>query len=93
MLIQLLPLFVFAWMIVMSAFAFVFYGVDKARAKRRAHRIPEGALLSLGFFGGAAGALLAMQVFRHKTRHWYFYAVNMVGLLWQVLLALFLLSK
>ena len=31
-----------------------------------------------------------MVLFRHKTRHWYFWAVNFVGLAWQ-LAVLFLL--
>ena len=29
-------------------------------------------LLSVGFFGGAVGALLGMKLFRHKTKHWKF---------------------
>ena len=41
-------------------------------------------LLLLGFFGGAAGALLGMLIFRHKTRRWYFWAVNLAALGWQL---------
>ncbi len=69
---------------VMSVLAFVLYGVDKAKAKRHAWRISEAALLLVGFFGGAIGALVAMSVFRHKTKHWYFWAVNLAGLMLQV---------
>lgn len=73
-----------------SLAAFILYGADKSKARRGAWRIPEKVLLSLSFFGGAAGGLLGMVLFRHKTRHWYFWTVNFVGLAWQ-LAALFLL--
>ena len=55
--------------------------------------LPEGKLLlGLGFFGGSVGALAGMQLFRHKTKHWYFWAVNIAGLLWQALVLLWLLK-
>lgn len=77
-----------------SLAAFVFYGADKSKAKRGAWRIPEKVLLGLSFFGGAVGGTAGMLVFRHKTRHWYFWAVNVLGLAWQaaaaVALAVFL---
>ena len=69
---------------VMSLIALFLYATDKRRAKRKKWRIAESALLSVGFFGGAVGALVAMQLFRHKTRHWYFWAVNLLGLAWQI---------
>ena len=69
---------------VMSLIGLILYGADKARAKRGAWRIPEKVLLGVCFFGGAVGGLLGMIFFRHKTRHWYFWAVNLVGLLWQI---------
>ena len=52
--------------------AFWLYANDKMRAKNELWRIPEAWLLAIGFFGGAIGALAAMYVFRHKTKHWYF---------------------
>ena len=67
-----------------SVIAFFVYGIDKIKAIRGTFRISERTLLLLGFFGGGAGAIAAMQLFRHKTRHWYFYAINILGLAWQV---------
>ena len=64
----------------MSLLAFVFYGADKLKAKKRAWRVPEKVLLSLSFFGGAPGGILGMLLFRHKTEHWYFWLVNFLGL-------------
>ncbi|MBQ8310909.1 MAG: DUF1294 domain-containing protein [Clostridia bacterium] len=66
-----------------SLIALVAYGADKWRAKRNRRRTPESVLLGLGFFGGSVGALLGMSLFRHKTRHCYFWAVNLLGLIWQ----------
>ena len=76
---------------VLSAAAFFLYGADKSRAVRGEWRIPERALLGLSFFGGAVGGLAGMAVFRHKTRHWYFWAVNILGIAWQAALAAVLL--
>ena len=74
-----------------SLLAFFAYAADKRKAKRRRFRMSEATLLGLGFFGGAIGALAAMNLFRHKTRKWYFWAVNFLGLIWQVTLLLYLL--
>ena len=71
-------------MVIMGFISFVLYAIDKAKAKRGLWRIPEAVLLGWGFFGGAAGALLAMKMIRHKTKHWYFWAVNIVGLVFHV---------
>ena len=58
----------------------------KKKAKKGAWRTPEAVLLGYGFFGGAIGALFAMNKFRHKTKHWYFWVVNILGLIWQIAL-------
>ena len=77
-------------MLIFNIVAFVLYGRDKWLAKKHKWRISEKVLLSVSFFGGALGALLGMQVFRHKTKHWYFYAVGIIGLLWQSALLIYL---
>lgn len=74
----------------LSLLAFILYGVDKRKAKRGLWRIPEKTLLLTSFLGGALGGLAAMQIFRHKTKHWYFYAVNLIGLAWQIGLVIYL---
>lgn len=79
------------WLVLLSVIAFILYGVDKHRAKRGKWRIRESVLLWLGFLGGACGALLGMQTLRHKTKHFYFYLVNLLGLAWQIALLIYLL--
>lgn len=78
---------------VISIIAFVLYFADKKKAQKNKWRIKEATLLGFGFFGGAIGALLAMKIFRHKTKHWYFWVVNILGLIWQIVLAVFLFIK
>lgn len=76
-----------------SLITFLLYGIDKLKARRHAWRIKESVLLGFSFLGGAVGALLGMALFRHKTRHWYFRVVAVLGLLWQAALLIFLLWK
>lgn len=78
---------------VISLIAFVLYFADKKKAQKNKWRIKEATLLGFGFFGGAIGALLAMKIFRHKTKHWYFWVVNILGLIWQIALTVFLFIK
>ena len=75
-----------AFIFLMSLVAFILYGVDKRKAKKGAWRIPEAVLLNFGFFGGAIGAMIGMKAFRHKTKHWYFWFFNILGLIWQIAL-------
>ena len=53
----------------LNVFTFLLYGLDKLKAKRNKWRIPERTLLLLTWLMGGVGALLGMQVFRHKTKH------------------------
>lgn len=53
---------------VLSVIAFAAYGLDKRAARRDRPRTSEQNLLTLGLLGGWPGALVAQQVFRHKTR-------------------------
>jgi uncharacterized membrane protein YsdA (DUF1294 family) len=69
---------------ILSVITFFMYGVDKFKAQRGKWRISEKALLISSFIGGAVGGFLAMQLFRHKTKHWYFNVVNILGLVWQI---------
>lgn len=46
--------------------------LDKQKAKRDKWRIPEKTLFLLALIGGSLGTTLGMNIFRHKTKHWYF---------------------
>ncbi|MBQ7912557.1 MAG: DUF1294 domain-containing protein [Clostridia bacterium] len=73
-----------------SLIAFILYAVDKRRAIQKKWRIPEATLIGFSMVGGAAGGYLAMLIARHKTKHWYFHFFNILGLIWQVGLVVFL---
>lgn len=60
------------YLVMMNLAAFALMGIDKSRARRHAWRIPEKTLFLSAAFGGSLGAILGMQVFHHKTKHWYF---------------------
>lgn len=72
----------FVFMALMSVVGFCAMGIDKAKAKKDAWRIPEKTLFGIAFIGGGAGVWLGMEVFRHKTKHWYFkYGIPVITLL------------
>ena len=57
------------YLIVINILTFAVYGIDKWKAKQDGWRISEATLLMLAVIGGTIGALLGMQVWRHKTMH------------------------
>ena len=57
------------YLLLVNAAAFLAFGEDKRRAKRREWRIPEATLMGLAAAGGSLGALAGMRFFHHKTRH------------------------
>lgn len=69
------------YLAIMTAITFFAYGIDKLKAKANGWRIPEKALLTLSLLGGAIGGILGMKIFRHKTKHWYFTALNIIGII------------
>ena len=46
--------------------------LDKQKAKHNKWRISEKTLFLLALMGGSLGTTLGMNLFRHKTKHWYF---------------------
>lgn len=66
---------------VMSVIAFALYGHDKKRARTQGQRTPEKLLHAAELLGGWPGALVAQQIFRHKTRK-----VSYQGVFWLVVL-------
>ena len=53
---------------VVSVIAFLLYWSDKRKAQTNSWRTPENILHAVELAGGWPGALIAQQVFRHKTR-------------------------
>ena len=56
------------YLIIINIITFIIYGIDKAKARKGAWRIPEKTLIGLAVAGGSIGALAGMSFFHHKTR-------------------------
>lgn len=78
------------YLLAMNLLAFVLMASDKKKAKTGAWRVPEKVLFLSAILGGSIGAIVGMQVFRHKTKHWYFKYGMPAILIIQVVLAAFL---
>ena len=52
-----------------SLLLFVLMGVDKAKARRGARRVPEATLFFLAVLGGSLGGIFGMAAFHHTTLH------------------------
>ena len=80
------------YLLIMNAAAFILMLADNRKAIRHKHRIPEAALMGMAILGGSAGALLGMRICRHKTKHPQFY-LGLPAILILHLLLLFLLWR
>jgi uncharacterized membrane protein YsdA (DUF1294 family)/cold shock CspA family protein len=87
-----LPVLLLASYGLVSAVAFLMYRADKSAAEQGKRRTPESTLHAIALVGGWPGALLARQVFRHKTIKqpfrtifWVTVLANCVALGWIVL--------
>ena len=80
------------YLIVINILTFAVYGIDKWKARQGSWRISEATLLMLAVIGGTIGALLGMQVWRHKTMHLKFkYGLPLI-LLAQIALMIWLIT-
>lgn len=70
------------WYLGVSLLTFILYRHDKMRAGDGGWRIPEKLLHAAELLGGWPGALLAQQLYRHKTRKASYQAV-----FWVIVLA------
>ena len=57
------------YIVIINILTFIFYGIDKLKAKKGKWRIPESTLLLLAIIGGSIGAFLGMKLWHHKTMH------------------------
>jgi uncharacterized membrane protein YsdA (DUF1294 family) len=55
------------YFLIVNGFTFLITGYDKYLAVKNKRRIPEKMLFAFALFGGSAGLLLAMLIFKHKT--------------------------
>ncbi len=57
------------YFLVINSVQFLLFGYDKWIAGKDFSRIPERWFWRIAWVGGALGAWVAMEIFRHKTQH------------------------
>ena len=81
------------YLIIISIFTFFIYSIDKRSSKQKnKRRISEKTLLILSIIGGAFGGYLAMIIKHHKTKHWYFVIINILGIVGYTTLLYYLMK-
>ena len=83
----------FVWLAIASIVTFIFYGYDKAQAKRNGWRVPEKYFHWLALLGGFPGGWLGRSVFRHKTRKQSFLVILVISTIIHLVLAGWLFFK
>ncbi len=58
----------YSYFAIINGMTFIVFALDKRKAQKRKWRVPTETLMGLSLVGGAAGGLLAMHMFHHKTR-------------------------
>ena len=81
------------YLVIMNIIGIVVMGVDKAKARAHAWRIPEKILFLISLLGGSIGTWAGMYIFRHKTKHWYFVVGMPFILLVQVIVGVYLFRR
>ncbi|MBQ9837931.1 MAG: DUF1294 domain-containing protein [Oscillospiraceae bacterium] len=84
---------IYLYLLIVNAAGFVLMLIDKEKAKKKLWRIPEATLMGVAVIGGSFGALLGMQLLRHKTKHPLFYIGIPVILTLQVIAGTYLMSR
>ena len=84
-----LPIFVAMSYWVLSVVSAIAYALDKSAARRGGQRLSENSLHLISILGGWPGALIAQQLFRHKTKEkvfrtvfWITVLINFAFLVW-----------
>lgn len=85
--------YIWLYLVLVNLLTAAVYIWDKRQAVAHRWRVPEARLLGLAAIGGALGALLAMQIWRHKTHKWPFSLGVPLILILQALLLIFLIFE
>ena len=78
--------------IIMNIIGYYIMKADKTKARKNEYRISEKTLWFIAIFFGALGMTIAMQTFRHKTKHLQFKIGLPVLALIEVILGQYLLN-
>ncbi len=80
------------YFVAINFIAFATFALDKIAAKEHRLRIRIVTLLGLAFIGGSIGSLIAMYLFRHKTKKDYFTLGIPLIMLMQVIVIFYVMN-
>ncbi|QDC44116.1 DUF1294 domain-containing protein [Methylophilus medardicus] len=63
-----LPAWLFCFYLLLNLITIIVYYLDKRAARQKERRVSETTLHLLALLGGWPGAIVAQQLFRHKTQ-------------------------
>lgn len=66
------------YLIIVNIITFIIFGLDKLFAIYNKNRVSEKTLFFLSMIGGCFSEFFGMFIFRHKTRKYKFYLVNIL---------------
>lgn len=84
---------IICYLLAVNIVTFILYGIDKYKAKKGKWRISEATLLTMAAIGGSIGAWAGMRLWHHKTMHKKFKYGIPVIIIFQVALAVYLLTN
>ena len=84
---------ILGYLLAVNITSFLLYGIDKYKAKKGRWRISEATLLLMAVIGGSIGAWVGMRIWHHKTMHKKFKYGIPVIIIFQVALAVYLLTN
>ena len=84
---------ILGYLLAVNITSFLLYGIDKYEAKKGRWRISEATLLLMAVIGGSIGAWVGMRIWHHKTMHKKFKYGIPVIIIFQVALAVYLLTN
>ena len=84
---------IICYLLAVNIATFLFYGIDKYKAKKSKWRISEATLLTMAAIGGSIGAWAGMRLWHHKTMHKKFKYGIPVIIIMQIALVVYLLTN
>ena len=80
------------YLLVINLITFFIFAIDKFKATRFSRRVSEKKLWFFSLIGGSVGALISMNLFRHKTKKLSFQAVLALVILLQVFVIYYIIT-
>ncbi len=90
---KITPEYILIYLLAINLMAFTGFYMDKRASRYSTWRIPEASLLVLTFLGGTLGAILARNIFRHKTKKTSFRAKFFFVVAAQIFVVIYLLMN